>query len=286
MATGRAFRAESGLETQVALLTQDPSGQAQAAELAAIAEQANARDSGIPRSRRPFRVDVLPSRVGFTEAWEMRDASLATRPGFALVGVGGDELMGAGPDLFDGVSAFTIAGPPKSGRSTALVSMTRSLIAQGASTVLIAPRKSPLRDMHGQPGVLAVLEEPDLGAEDLEELVRSAPGPIVVLVDDGEALKDAPVGRVFSDIIANVAEASRALVVAGDAEELGIGFSGWHTELRKARRGVLLSPQGATDGNLIGTRVPRGAIGGQIQPGRALLHLGDGALRTVQVPLS
>lgn len=131
-----------------------------------------------------------------------------------------------------------------------------------------------------------MIEEPDLGAENLEKVVEAASGPVVVLVDDGEVLKDASAGRVFSDIIANVGEASRALVVAGDAEDLGVGFSGWHTELRKARRGALLSPQGPTDGNLIGTRVPRGAVGGQVQPGRALLHLGDGALRTVQVPMS
>ncbi|MBS2547705.1 cell division protein FtsK [Catenulispora sp. NL8] len=286
IAPGRAFRAESGLETQVALLTQDPSGQAQAAELAAIAEQAKARDAQIPHSRRPFRVDVLPNRISLAEAWELRDESSTARPGFALVGVGGDELVAAGPDLFDGVPSFTIAGPPKSGRSTTLVSMAHSLIAQGASTVLVAPRKSPLRDMRGQPGVLAVLEESDLSAEDLEKVMEEAPGPVVVLVDDGEVLKDASAGRVFSDIIANASEASCALVVAGDAEELGVGFSGWHTELRKARRGALLSPQGPTDGNLIGARVPRGAIGAQIQPGRALLQLGDGALRTVQVPMS
>ncbi|MEY9935291.1 S-DNA-T family DNA segregation ATPase FtsK/SpoIIIE [Catenulispora sp. GP43] len=282
--SGRAFRAESGLETQVALLAQDPSGQAQAAELATIAEQANTRDAAIPHSRRPFRVDVLPARISLAEAWALRNERMATRPGFALVGVGGDELVGVGPDLFDGVPAFTIAGPPKSGRSTALVSMTRSLITQRASAVLVAPRKSPLRDMRGQPGVLAVLEEPDLGVEELEKVVAAAPGPLVVLVDDGDVLKDAPAGRVFSDIIANVADVTRALVVAGEAEELGVGFSGWHTELRKARRGLLLSPQGTTDGNLIGIRVPRGAVGGQVQPGRALLHLGDGALSTVQVP--
>ncbi|OLE24701.1 MAG: cell division protein FtsK [Catenulispora sp. 13_1_20CM_3_70_7] len=284
--TGRAFRSETGLETQVALLTADPSGQAQAAALAAIAEQAKARDAGVPRARRPFRVDVLPNRISLAEAWELRDEKLATRPGFALVGVGGDELIGTGPDLFDGVPAFLIAGPPKSGRSTTLISMARSLIAQGVSTVLIAPRKSPLRDMRGQQGVLAMFEDTDLTAEELKRRLTAAPGPVVLLVDDGETLKDAPVGEVFSAILGNNADVSRALVVAGDAEDLGVGFSGWHTELRKARRGVLLSPQGLSDGNLIGARVPRGIVGAPVVPGRGLLHLGDGTLWTVQVPTS
>src|SRR2546423_14973202 len=77
--TGRAFRSETGLETQVALLTADPSGQAQAAALAAIAEQAKARDAGVPRARRPFRADVRPNRIPLAEAWELRAEKLATR---------------------------------------------------------------------------------------------------------------------------------------------------------------------------------------------------------------
>jgi hypothetical protein len=59
----------------------------------------------------------------------------------------------------------------------------------------------------------------------------------------------------------------------------------WQTEAKKARRGCLLSPQDFTDGDLIGTRIPRDLLGKPVQPGRGLLHLGDGQLITVQVPL-
>jgi S-DNA-T family DNA segregation ATPase FtsK/SpoIIIE len=55
-------------------------------------------------------------------------------------------------------------------------------------------------------------------------------------------------------------------------------------EAKKSRQGVLLSPQGSTDGDLVGVRVPRSAVGGPVQPGRGLVHLGDGALVTVAVP--
>ena len=54
--------------------------------------------------------------------------------------------------------------------------------------------------------------------------------------------------------------------------------------MKKARRGLLLAPQSITEGDLIGVRVPRSALGQPGQPGRGLLHLGDGELRTVQVP--
>ncbi|MGQ4424171.1 FtsK/SpoIIIE domain-containing protein, partial [Streptomyces violaceoruber] len=70
---GRAFRNEAGTETQFALLSEDTTGQGQAAAITAIGEAAAARDAGVPRARRPFRVDSLPSRISFPEAWEMRD---------------------------------------------------------------------------------------------------------------------------------------------------------------------------------------------------------------------
>lgn len=70
---GRAFRNEAGTETQFALLAEDTTGQGQAAALTAIGVVAAARDADVPRARRPFRVDSLPSRISFPEAWELRD---------------------------------------------------------------------------------------------------------------------------------------------------------------------------------------------------------------------
>jgi S-DNA-T family DNA segregation ATPase FtsK/SpoIIIE len=55
---GRAFRAGTGAETQVAMLVPDQSGPAQAAAVREVAAWAADRDSRVPRARRPFRVDV------------------------------------------------------------------------------------------------------------------------------------------------------------------------------------------------------------------------------------
>ena len=49
---------------------------------------------------------------------------------------------------------------------------------------------------------------------------------------------------------------------------------------------MLLSPQSLADGDVIGVKLTRGLVGGAPQPGRGLLHLGDGTLTSVQVPLS
>jgi len=53
---------------------------------------------------------------------------------------------------------------------------------------------------------------------------------------------------------------------------------------RKGRAGALLSPQGLADWELIGVRLPRSLVGEPVKPGRAHLHLGDGALITVALP--
>ncbi|MDK3258088.1 FtsK/SpoIIIE domain-containing protein [Blastococcus capsensis] len=280
---GRGITVDGAVETQVALLAGDDSGQGQAAAIAEIAKAAHVRDALVPRSARPFRVDVLPSRITFETAWEMRPADAGA--GFALVGVGGDELVAVGPDLVQRGPAFVVAGPARSGRSTVLAGMAESLLRQGTSIVVCAPKASPLRAFAGRPGVLAVVEEVSTPADRWTELLTADPGrPLVLLLDDGDVLRDCPASEVFRGVVKGYAGPGRSLVLAGNADSICTGLSGWQVDAKKARQGVLLSPQGSTDGDLIGLRVPRSAVGGPVQPGRALLHLGDGALRTVAVP--
>ncbi|MCF6509244.1 FHA domain-containing protein [Blastococcus sp. MG754426] len=279
---GRAVTVEGAVETQVALLGEDASGQGQAAALAAIAEEAHVRDALVPPEARPFRVDVLPARLGFEAAWDLRPADAG--PGFALVGVGGDELAAAGPDLVERGPAFVVAGPVRSGRSTLLAVMAESLLRRGSAVVVCAPRPSPLRALAGRPGVLDVVVDAAAPADRWRELLAAEPArPLVLLLDDGEVLRDCPAGEVFRAVVRGEVP-GRGLVLGGNADALCTGLSGWQVEVRKVRQGVLLSPQGSTDGDLIGVRVPRGALGGPVRPGRGLLHLGDGALRTIAVP--
>jgi DNA segregation ATPase FtsK/SpoIIIE, S-DNA-T family len=284
MPPGRALRADSGVETQIALLAADASGQGQAAALAAIGAAAARRDAGVPAARRPFRVDLLPRRVTFAQAWRARDPTCAGRPLFGLVGVGGDELTGYGPDLSQGVAAFIIAGPRRSGRSTALAAMARSLLAAGARIVLVTPRPSPLRGLAGQAGVAASFDSRELDGGELAAALAAVSGPAVVVMDDAELLGGCAAGDELSQLMRSGAGRQRALVFAGRASDICAGSGNWQNEARKARRGCLLSPQEITDAYLIGTRVPRDLIGAPVTPGRGLLHLGDGVLRVVQVP--
>lgn len=287
IAPGRAFKGETGTETQFALLSEDNSGQGQAAALAAIGEAATARDAGVPRERRPFRVDVLPSRISFNDAWELRDPDASRSKLWSLVGVGGDELTGFGPDLSQGVPAFVIGGPAKSGRSTVLLNIARSYLAQGTRLVIAAPRPSPLRELDGTEGVLQVFTDDEIEEDDLKEVLRPASPeePIVVLVDDGEAIEDCDAASVLKKIVQRGTENGLALVLAGDEEEICGGFSGWQVEAKKARRGILLSPQDSSAGDLIGYRISRRDVGDPITPGKGFLHLGDGEPFTVTTPM-
>ncbi|MEU9975918.1 FtsK/SpoIIIE domain-containing protein [Streptomyces sp. NPDC051014] len=283
---GRAFRSETAAETQFALLSEDTSGQGQNAAIAEIGEAAQARDAGVPRSRRPFRVDVLPGRISFEDAWAMRDPAAAASPLWALVGVGGDELTAFGPDLAQGVPAFVIGGPAKSGRSTSLLGFARSYLAQGVRIVVAAPRMSPLRDLEGQEGVLKVFTGRDVDEDELTEVLASASPaePIVVLVDDAEVLDDCDAEDVFKRIVERGAEEGLAVVIAGDEDEICDGFSGWQVDAKKARRGILLSPQESGSGELIGIRTTRNMVGGPVTPGKGMLHLGSGEHVTVTTP--
>ncbi len=281
---GRAFRTGSGTELQVALLASDASGHGQAAALQTIAAHCRTRDEAVQAAQRPFRVDVLPPHVSFTDAWQLRPASAG--PLWGMVGVGGDTLAAVGPDLASGVPCFIVAGPAQSGRSTILLSMARSFLAAGTPVVLAAPRPSPLRALAGASGVAALFDQPELGETELNEALAGFSRPGVVLIDDAELLRDCGAAGELSRLIARGSDTGRALVLAGDAERIGLGFSGWQVDAKRARRGCLTAPATIPEGDLIGVRLPRDLLGQPPRPGRCLLNTGNGNLLTVSVPLA
>ncbi|MBW1601189.1 cell division protein FtsK [Streptomyces sp. JJ66] len=284
---GRMLRSETGTDAQIALLDADVSGQAQSAAIAAIGAAATEREQDVPRSRRPFRVDVLPAQLRFDDAWEMRDVQSTSSPLWGLVGVGGDELTAFGPDLAEGTAAFIIGGPAKSGRSTVLLNFARSYLRHGTRLVVAAPQASPLRELAGEEGVLRVFTDDDIDEDEFADLIgtSSVSDPIAVLVDDAELLDRCGAKDELKTLVRRGAEHGRALVMAGDEEEMCSGFSGWQVEAQKARRGILLSPQSTSGADLVGTRLSRSLIGGQVEPGKGLLHLGDGVLMAVTTPM-
>ncbi|MFB6520082.1 AAA family ATPase [Streptomyces sp. NPDC056401] len=226
----------------------------------------------------------LPERITFDEAWLMRDPAAPTS--WALTGVTGEEPRACGPDLATGTApAFVVVGPPGSGRSTALVTIARALVGSNARVVLVAPKASPLRDLIGQSGVLDCFVRDTLSPDELEGALSSASPeePVVVVIDDAELLDKCEASSLLKSVVHHGFEEGTALVVSCREDKLPFGF-GWLEETKKGHRGLLLSPQERSTGDLVGIRIGDSITGWPIAPGRGWLHLGDGKLVPVAVP--
>lgn len=269
MGPGRALRiTDTGIdETQMALLDPDPSGQAQVRMLREITEAVQARYGRVPTHRRPMRVDALPARITARQALDLDPEFTAPSPLWALLAVGGDELAPRGIDLEESGPGFVIAGPPKSGRSTALMCAAESLLAVGTPVIVITPRRSPLRELEGRPGVLGVLNA-ESREGDLAELVEKAEGrPYVVVADDAELLYDAPLDEALETLLRKGADGGLGLLTAGTTDALSSQYRGFVTAARKSRNGLLLTPQSSQDGEMFGIRLPSNTGGGSAGSG-------------------
>ncbi|MEN3362173.1 MAG: segregation ATPase FtsK/SpoIIIE, family, partial [Mycobacteriales bacterium] len=283
MPPGRAFRNDSMVEAHFALLDPDPAGPAQVAALADIARTARERDSVVPRRYRPQRVDLLPARITLRDALALSEEPRPASPLWAMVGVGGDELAPMGVDLDDDGPGFVVGGPPRSGRSTTLLTMAAGLLDGGCELVVVTPRQSPLRRLAGRPGVLGVLSGATTTEQDVLGLLDQALGPAVVMVDDGELLTDAPCAGAFETVLREGRDGQRALVIGGTTGEMINGYRGFIVEARKTKSGLLINAEHPMEGDLLGIKPPRSAVG-PAPKGRGLL-VTRGTFLPVQVPL-
>jgi DNA segregation ATPase FtsK/SpoIIIE, S-DNA-T family len=279
MPPGRAVRPGDGAELQVALPGTDPSGPGQAAAMATLAGQVSARDA---RGPRPFRVDPLPATIGLAELRQLPGWQPA--PLWAVAGAGGDERAAFGVDLATHEPGFTVTGPRRSGRSTALLAMAESLLAGGNAVLVLCPRPSPLRGLTGRPGVVAVLSGLQPPTGQLVALLNETPGPFAVVVDDAPALHATVVGDLLDQQVAESPEKGHTMIIAGVAEDLLRPMRGFIPEVRQSRSGLLLCPESHLHGEVVGIRLPRSAAFSR-PPGRGVLVL-DNQATLVQVPFT
>ncbi|MFD9123271.1 FtsK/SpoIIIE domain-containing protein [Kitasatospora sp. NPDC059571] len=267
---GMGWLSRGGAAIQIAVLSADRRGQSQADGLRRIAATAVARDANVPAALRPGRIASLPSAIGFTEALQQVPEPLR-RPLWAMVGVGGDDLSVHGIDLAGRSGVCAVAGPSGSGRSTLLLTMGLSLLAGGTRLIVLAPRPSPVRRLAELPDVLAVLTAPDPSAADLHAVLSATTGPTALLVDDADLLDRSGIDPALREIVATGRDRAIGLVYAGTGDLLGQVMMGWLGDARRARQGVLLSPQSMVEGDLIGARLSPDLVRRPVRPGRAYL---------------
>jgi S-DNA-T family DNA segregation ATPase FtsK/SpoIIIE len=253
---GRALVGEEGRECQIGL----PSS----------LEPAHPRT---PAFRRPLHVVELPGdprlalpTSGSGPAWT------SARDGLVLpIGPGGDEGHPITVDL-GRTGGLLVAGPPGSGRTSALTAFAQHLGRLGASVLLVG-RSSWRRDAEESvPGAVR-LDGADVTGAD-EWLGRLEGGPAVVVADDVGAPADVP-----ALLRPALSSAGIALIVAAHAGQLSAHYQGPVAALRRSRAGLLLCP-GPGDADLLGIRLPRTPLPNR--PGSGWLVDG-GALHRVQV---
>ncbi|HSR23312.1 MAG TPA: FtsK/SpoIIIE domain-containing protein, partial [Candidatus Eisenbacteria bacterium] len=275
---GRGF-IDGALEFQAAVVSGDPAGGAQAVAIERIAAELRARhpSASVPAVR------LLPAELSSAEL------PVPGRPFEAIIGLSDGELEPARVDLGEG--HLLVAGPRRTGRSTAIAACAASLgRAPGAPALyLLAPRpRSPLLD-------LGVWAEVGVGADGCADLARrleaAVDGPTgagpelsrgaVVLLDDGEELLESDAGPALAAIARRGRDRSVRLVAAIETQAAHAAFGGWLAEVRRDRQALLLDPDPVMDGALAGgVRLP--ARRAPLPPGRGYLVVG-GVVAVVQV---
>ena len=231
---GRAIRTPDLATVQVA--QPDP----------ATLARALAWPSGRPPTVR--RVDPLPDRV------PLDAIAASSEPWVLRLGLSTDDHAAVRHHPRDG-GALLVAGPARSGRSTALVLLAHQL---GPGPVAaLCPRRSPLQELAAGRLVPLPVHDQDRALARLDELSGPDGQPPHLLVDDAELLADGPLADRICRLARSARDGNNVLVVAGLTDALAAAFRGPVAEVRRARAGLLLCPGGAHDGELLGVRLPR-----------------------------
>ncbi|ROS30719.1 FtsK/SpoIIIE domain-containing protein [Cellulomonas sp. PhB150] len=285
IADGRAFRSRGSQELQVCVLDPEVGGAEQVAALQRIARDATTRAGATPAAHAPFRVDDLPTRITLAEARALGSSTLA--PTAVPAGVGGDSLTLFGLEAEEHGPGVLVVGPRRSGRSTTLLTMASSALERGWLVGTVTPRRSPLRDLAGTPGIVGELTLESTRDEIkavLEQLVPADGAPTLLVIDDLELLgTDGVLADAVVEHVGALRDRPGLVVAGGTTDELSGSYRGPAPALKKSRSGLLLSPSSPNDGDVFGLRLPRSVIGAPV-PGRGILSLA-GAWQSVQVPV-
>lgn len=191
-------------------------------------------------------------------------------PAGVPIGLGGDAAEPVGPDLHQ-VGALLVAGPPRSGVSTTLLTL-----ATGASQVGLPVVRLLLRAEPACPGVIDL----DLraGATALQQLLSAHQGPLVLLADRADDLAENAAADLLTRYL-STAVSGQILVLGSRLDRAVRATRGLIAEAAAHRCGVLLQADGP-DGRLLDVTLPRRR--GPLPAGRGHLVL-HGSATPIQI---
>lgn len=283
MPPGRAISSTDGNEIHIAALGLTADGGPDPYINTVIADTAQ-RWSDVEPERLPFTIAELPRILS---AWDLSKRKLpARKKHHLLLGLGGDNTAPLDFDPLEG-PCFLIAGPPKTGRTTAALWLASEGDRRGYHTVFVNAKNDPLHILHQECPDIAMLNGADLTPDDLAPHM-GLEQPTLLVIDDAHLLAKCSADAYLRDLITHAKTTKVGLIVAGDIDELGKGFSGWIVEARKSKSGLLLSPTELTHGNLIGIKLSRSETRPDTPPppGRGFTTSGEptSAKKTLQIP--
>ncbi|QCC77922.1 FtsK/SpoIIIE domain-containing protein [Nocardioides daphniae] len=282
MPDGRALTPDPVLERQVALLSDDVSGAGQNAALREIAQRHTERDRAASAVQRPFSLKEMPTRAEWdAEVDELvRLAGDRIAQGWLPLGIGGDDLDLVGVDL-SGAPTAVVAGPPKSGKTTALRFVVAAGRASGLEVKAVCGARNALSDELGD---AALVIDGSQDEDQIVDWVSTLPAGGVLVIDDSDLLRSGDVDDALDEVVGRARAKGWRIVAAGDTSTMGSGYSGWVADARKSRQGLLLSPSGPSDGDIFDTRLSRSLMMSKVHPGRGLVLDPSGEVTVTQVP--
>jgi len=243
------------LETQIALLGGDVSGDAQNRAMAELREYIKTR----PHTPAP-PVRILPEEVALESLGRSEE-------GFVL-GVRDADL---GPAIVQfGPGGFIVAGPPRSGKTTALNALVTGAPATVKGIAIVASHESSLTRPRAACRV-AVGEEQ--GSQLLRGILEGPDRDLLLVVDDLQDFLNSDVDYAIRDILRKARGQRWMVVASASAEDARRAYDGALREVRGNKAGILLQPDSEVDGDIVGTRLPRTA-NAVWPPGRGYLVTG------------
>ncbi|MEO6987740.1 MAG: FtsK/SpoIIIE domain-containing protein, partial [Aquihabitans sp.] len=266
---GRGFFQER--EVQVAVLGGTPNTARQAAAIEHLAEAA--RDRGVA---------VAPEVGRLPDAVSLDDLPVEAPGGGIAVGVADTDLAPFGLDL-DG--PMLIVGPPRSGKTTALVSIVQALQRRhdGLVTVYVGSGRSPAaKVLNWTHQVLAganVTEHADPAKAALES---AKPGQAVLVIDDAPKVSDWMDVDAVSALVEAATEHDHPILAEGETAAMSSSW-GLLQALKAQRCGIALVPDQFDGDGVFKTPFPKLARK-DFPPGRGL-YVRNGQVEKVQLAL-
>jgi DNA segregation ATPase FtsK/SpoIIIE, S-DNA-T family len=158
--------------------------------------------------------------------------------------------------------SFVVAGPPGSGKSTALATIARSIAAvRGEGVEVIFASGRPGAMLPTGPWARTASGETEL-ATLLDDLIATMPArqsPAVVFVDDLTEVTDKSIDTKLLELLRFARQRSDTrLVVSGDIADVRRAYQGTAlAEIKRYKQALLLQPDIGQDGGVVEVQLPR-----------------------------